>query len=71
MGGICSSMGADIGFSAGEAGTEDTGRRRALDVFQVDKNFKRVVYKKVLLCRPRSFFDLHKQLALTCHADSS
>jgi hypothetical protein len=42
--GICTSnsMQTDIGFAADKGGKGDDGRRAALDMFQIDRNFKRV-----------------------------
>ena len=35
-------MQTDIGFAADKGGKGDDGRRAALDMFQIDRNFKRV-----------------------------
>jgi hypothetical protein len=35
-----------VGFSNGDGFKPLDGRRRALDIFQIDTNFKQVVYKK-------------------------
>jgi hypothetical protein len=42
--GICASnsMQTDMGFAADKGGKGDDGRRAALDMFQIDRNFKRV-----------------------------
>jgi CRP-like cAMP-binding protein len=63
MGNICLSAlggtGADIGFNNDDRGAGD-GRRQALNIFQIDANFKRVVYKKNTKTREFLMEKIHK-----------